>query len=475
MPAVGARVAVLLAYRPALFYYGDSPAYLDQATNRLWAGDWRPSGYPMFLRVIGAPDHLTRLVLVQQTASLLAGVGLYAVARRLFERHGPLTAARRTGSWPAAVVAAPALLAPWVLDLGQFVLADSLFGTLVLGGLVLLARPGRPSAWRFAVAGLLLGASLTVRTVGYGPLAVGAAGAVVLAGTHWRRARAAVVAAGAVLAFLLGAAVPVVAYSAWSAGQGKGFTVTAHSGFFLYGRVAPFADCERLPGDPELRSLCDPRPVGERGSPVTYLWPDDSPLRQGNDLVPPGREELAGEFARHVLREQPWAMVTSTARYLAGYFSPVPYENRLTSRADTWELPRTGTNRLGADGPHAADGYFSVARLHDPPAELLAFYSRLGYGPMPLVGLGLLAGVLAAVVAPARRRAGPGRLFWLLGGASLATLLLSSLTSAFDYRYLGSVVGLLAPAALLGAAGLGRVLRPRPTGRGESVDEGGTA
>ncbi|MEX5711034.1 hypothetical protein BBK14_26155 [Parafrankia soli] len=473
--AVGARAAVLLAYRPALFYYGDSPAYLDQATNRLWAGDWRPSGYPMFLRVIGAPDHLTRLVVVQHTAALLAGVALYAASRQLFERHGPVAAAGRTGGWPAAVVAVPALLAPWVLDLGQFVLADSLFGTLVLGGLVLLAWPGRPAAWRFAVAGLLLGASLTVRTVGYGPLAVGAAGAVVLAVTHWRRAHAAVVAAGAVLAFVLGAAVPVVAYSAWSAGQGKGFTVTAHSGFFLYGRVAPFADCARLPDDPDLLSLCDPRPVGERGSPVTYLWPDDSPLRQGNDLVPPGREELAGEFARRVIREQPWTMVTSTARYLAGYFSPVPYENRLTSRADTWELPRTGTNRLVSDGPHAADGYFSVARLNDPPVELLAFYSRLGYGPMPLVGLGLLAGLLAQIVGRARGRAGPGRLFWLLGGASLSTLLLSSLTSAFDYRYLGSVVGLLAPAALLGAAGLARVLRPRPVDRGGSVNEGGIA
>ncbi|MCK9902706.1 hypothetical protein CC117_25135 [Parafrankia colletiae] len=506
--AVAARVVVIAAYRPALLYHGDSPAYLDQAGRRLWAGDWRPSGYPMFLRVIGAPDHLTRLVVVQHMLTLLAGVALYAAVRRLFDRYDPaaLTLARGRGGWPAALVAAPALLAPWVLDLGQFVLADSLFGTLVLGGVLALAWPGSPAGWRWALGGLLLGASVTVRTVGYGPIALGALGAIVLAlrartartdrsphagrtgrsrrlpaGTGsrgagagagtWREAGLRLMAGGApVAAFVLAAAVPVVAYSAWSASQGKGFTVSAHSGFFLYGRVAPFADCARLPDDEDLRSLCDPRPVGERGSPVTYLWPDDSLLRQGNDLVPPGREELAGEFAGEMIRTQPWTMVTSTARYLGGYFWPVRYETVLTSRADTWELPQSSSNRLPDGQPHATDGYFTVRDLNDHLAGPLASYSGLSYAAMPLVGLGLLGGLAAGAVGWRRGRPGPGRLFWLTAGAGLSTLLLASLTSAFDYRYLGSVTGLLGPAAVLGGLGLFRVLpassRPRPAVRG---------
>ncbi|MEX5634641.1 hypothetical protein [Parafrankia sp. FMc2] len=480
--AVAARVVVIAAYRPALLYHGDSPAYLDQAGRRLWAGDWRPSGYPMFLRVIGAPDHLTRLVVVQHLLTLLAGVALYAAVRRLFARYGPAALARGRGGWPAALVAAPALLAPWVLDLGQFVLADSLFGTLVLAGVLALAWPGPPAGWRWALGGLLLGASVTVRTVGYGPIALGALAAVVLAlrariadttdtagttrdagvgvggGRRLAAGRGWAAGGAPAAAFVLAAAVPVVAYSAWSASQGKGFTVSAHSGFFLYGRVAPFADCDRLPDDDDLRSLCDPRPVGERGSPVTYLWPDDSLLRQGNDLVPPGREELAGEFAHEVIRTQPWTMVTSTARYFGGYFWPVPYETVLTSRADTWELPRSSSNRLPDGHPHATDGYLTVRNLNDHLAGPLAGYSGLSYAAMPLVGLGLLGGLAAGVVGWRRGRPGPGRLFWLTAGAGLSTLLLASLTSAFDYRYLGSVTGLLGPAAVLGALGLLRVL-----------------
>ncbi|WP_091271921.1 hypothetical protein [Parafrankia irregularis] len=494
--AVAARAVVVWAYRPALLYYGDSPAYLDQAARRLWAGDWRPSGYPMFLRVLGAPDHLTRLVIVQHTLTLLVGVALYATARRLFERFGPAAAARGRGGWPAALVAAPALLAPWVLDLGQFVLADSLFGTLVLGGVLALAWPGRPAGWRFALAGLLLGAGVTVRTVGYGPIALGVAGTIILAIGHHRAsatgatrtasaigatsttgATSTADASGAsgvvravrvvapVMAFVLAAAAPVVAYSSWSASQGSGFTVSAHSGFFLYGRVAPFADCDRLPDDADLRSLCDPRPLAQRGSPVTYLWPDDSLLRQGNDLVPPGREALAGEFAQHVVRAQLWMMITTTARYLGGYFWPVQYETELTSRADTWELPDTTRNRLPDGQPHATDGYFAVKDLRDGPAAVLSLYSGLSYAVMPLVGLGLLAGVLAGVAGRIRGVAGPGRLFWLAAGAGMSTLLLSSLTSAFDYRYLGSVIGLLTAGAVLGAIALVRVLRARPADR----------
>lgn len=535
--AVAARVVVVIAYPGGILYHGDSPAYLDQAANRLWPGDWRPSGYPIFLRLVGGHDHLTWLVVIQQLLTLAAGVGLYAVARRWFTR-----------AWPAALSAAPALLAPWVLDLGQFVLAEGLFGVLTIAGIALLARPGRPRLASAALAGLLLGASLTVRTVGYGPLAVGVVGLVVilLGDRRRRRDRATMADPGGpaepgepaesagnriprqrairpptgggwrahsvliMLAFLVGAAGPIVAYSTWSARETGRFSVSAHSGFFLYGRVAPFADCSRLSTD-ELRSLCDPRPIDQRGSPVTYLWPDDSPLRQGNDDVPPGREELAGRFAQEIIRAQPGMMIETSVRYLAGYFLPVRYETVLTSRADTWELPDTSGNRLPPDDPHADDGYFTANRLRDPPAGALAAYTQVAYAPMPFVGLGLIAGVMAGVAdrvrraqsagsavatgpvssagspsrtgprssagslsssvflssAGAERPAGPGRLFWLAGGAGMSTLVLSSLTSGFDYRYLAPVIGLLGVAAAIGLASFAQVWRSpaaRPPG-----------
>ncbi|MCM3925002.1 hypothetical protein ND748_25470, partial [Frankia sp. AiPs1] len=133
--AVAARVLVLVAYPPALMYLGDSAAYLDQAWRDLWPGDWRPSGYPIFLRILDGPSHVTRIVVVQHLLTLAVAVALYAVALRAVRRP-----------WLAALAAAPALLAPWVLDLGQFVLADSLFGVLVSAGVAVLAGWRRPQA-----------------------------------------------------------------------------------------------------------------------------------------------------------------------------------------------------------------------------------------------------------------------------------------------------------------------------------------
>nr|WP_261557940.1 hypothetical protein [Frankia tisae] len=468
---------MLVAYPPALMYLGDSAAYLDQAWRDLWPGDWRPSGYPIFLRILDGPSHVTRIVVVQHLLTLAVAVALYAAALRAVRRP-----------WLAALAAAPALLAPWVLDLGQFVLADSLFGVLVSAGVAVLAGWDRPRAVAAAGAGLLLGAALCVRTVGYGPLAVAVVVLVADAVAARGRRAAPVRAAGAataravapVVAFVVAAAVPVGAYAGWSAAEGKGFAVSAHSGFFLYGRVAPFADCSTI-SRADLRTLCDPRPVNQRGAPVRYLWPAGSPLRQGHRQVPPGREDLAGTFAHEVVRGQPWVIATSSARYLAGYLDPVPYETPKTSRADTWELPTRGTNVLAPDDAHADDGYFVATAVHSPPAGLLAAWSRFSYAPMPLVGLGLLAGVAASLLTagrairarraarrrgmgrPVDRLGGPGRLFWLAAGSGVSTLGLSAVTSGFDYRYLGAVIGPIALAAIIGASAFVAALRRRRT------------
>ncbi|WP_232303872.1 hypothetical protein [Pseudofrankia sp. DC12] len=456
--ALAARGVVAAAYQPALMYLGDSGAYLDQAWHGLWPGDWRPSGYPIFLRLVRGEEHLTRLVLVQQSMTFLIGVVGYAVAVRVTRRP-----------WLAALCAAPVLLSPWVLDLGQFVLAETLFSVLTGFGLLLLALPGRRRPWAVALAGLLLGASLPVRTVGYGPLAVGFAVLAVTAATaaiRLRRSggasrlRATSRAAALLLSFGLAAAAPICAYSGWSAAGGTGFSVSAHSGYFLYGRVAPFADCSVLPVDrPQLRTLCDPRPVADRGQPDSYLWLANSPLRQGHTRIPKGREQLAGEFASAVIRAQPGMLLRTSAGYLAGYFAPTRHETSTTSRPDTWELPDRLTNAAQDGDPRSADGYFVTTRLDHGLAGPLAAYARLAYAPMPLVGAGLAAGLVAVPIARLRRRPGPPPAFWLLGGGGLSVLVLSAATAGFDYRYLASVIGILGAGAVLGAASLARALR----------------
>lgn len=260
-----------------------------------------------------------------------------------------------------------------------------------------------------------------------------------------------IAAVGRVVAFSLAAIAPLFGYATWSASDGGRFAVSAHSGFFLYGRVAPFTDCSVL-SRPELAALCDPRPVADRPQPDVYLWDDAAPLRRGNDDIPPGREELAGEFADEVLRAQPWTMARTTATYLAGYFSPVRHEDSTTSRASTWELPDVYTNVLAKDDPHYFDGYYVVTEMNTDVAGVLADYSKGAYVLMPVVGAGLLAGLAAASVAGFRRQPGPPRMFWLAGGAGMSVLTIGALTAGFDYRYLASVVGLLGAAAVTGFA-----------------------
>ncbi|WP_232793880.1 MULTISPECIES: hypothetical protein [Pseudofrankia] len=459
--ALAVRALVVATYRPALMYLGDSGAYLDQAWHGLWPEDWRPSGYPMLLRLVDGQAHLTRLVIIQHLLTFAVGVGLYAVALRVTRR-----------TWVATLCAAPMLLSPWVLDLGQFVLAEALFSVLTGLGLLLLAMPGRPRMWAVVLAGLLLGASLTVRTVGYGPLAV--AFVVLLVTTTAAAVRArrehgtgrlpgALRVLAVVSSFAGAVAAPVCAYSGWSLAEGGHFNVSAHSGFFLYGRVAPFADCAALPEDrPVLRTLCDRRPVAQRSQPDTYLWPASSPLRQGHTRIPKGREELAGEFANDIVRAQPWMVLRTSGGYLVGYFSPARHETATTSRADTWELPDTLTNVLPDSDPRSADGYYVVTSMRSGLAQGLAGYSRLGYAPMPLVGAGLVAGLIAVPVARRRRRPGPPPMYWLAGGGGLSVLAISALTAGFDYRYLSSVIGILGAGAVLGAASLARALRHAP-------------
>ncbi|MGF7239484.1 MAG: hypothetical protein ACQSGP_31685, partial [Frankia sp.] len=98
---VGLRGAAVEAYRPALMYLGDSGAYLNQAWNGLWPGDWRPSGYPMFLRLVDGRSHLTTLVVVQHLLTLAAAAALYAAALRVVRRPGGAAG----GAAPAQVAA----------------------------------------------------------------------------------------------------------------------------------------------------------------------------------------------------------------------------------------------------------------------------------------------------------------------------------------------------------------------------------
>ena len=152
--AAALRVVVQVAYRPALFFYGDSFAYLANA-SRLRPESIRPAGYPAFLRVVLWIHDLAAVPAVQHLLGLATGVLVYALVRRL--GIGPVG---------ACIAAAPVLFDAYQLDIEQHILSEALFTLLVAAALAVLLWRSRPSFAACAGAGALLAAAALTRSVG---------------------------------------------------------------------------------------------------------------------------------------------------------------------------------------------------------------------------------------------------------------------------------------------------------------------
>ena len=145
--AAALRIVVQLAYRPALFFYGDSFAYLANASH-LQPESIRPAGYPAFLRVVLWVHDLAVVPAVQHLLGLRPATLVYALVRRL--GIGPVG---------ACIAAAPVLFDAYQLDIEQHILSEALFTVLVVAALAVLLWRSRPSFAACAGAGVLLAAA----------------------------------------------------------------------------------------------------------------------------------------------------------------------------------------------------------------------------------------------------------------------------------------------------------------------------
>lgn len=74
--------------------------------------------------------------------------------------------------------------------------------------------------------------------------------------------------------FLLFFLAPVVSYASYHASVDGNFAIDNKLGLFLYGKLAPIANCSLLPA--EQKPLCDDQPVQNRPGPIWYIWSDES-------------------------------------------------------------------------------------------------------------------------------------------------------------------------------------------------------
>lgn len=428
------RLLVSLAYYPALLLQRDAYTYLRLAADPdVGPGRYRPALYPIaFLKPLLTTGELVAVPIAQHVAGLALAVVLYLLMRRA-----------SVPSWMAALGTAPLLLDGYQLAIEHYVLTETLFVATVAGALVLLTWGPRPRAPLVAVAGALLGLATLTRFVGAVLLVP------VLVFIMWRRlgwARAA--------AAVVGFAAPLLLYSAWFAASQGTFGVTDRNGFFLYGRVASFADCSRFDPPERLRTLCFDVPPGERG-PNLGVWTLEATARLARER---DGNERALEFSRAAIAAQPLDYARVVLADLLRFFEPAtpPSQEPFVAR---WRFPITVADAdphpyvAARQGSAPSELGFDPFRIDAALARPLRAYQGVAFTWGPLLGLCLALGIGGGLFgrngAPEARAA--AMLFALAG---VALLVAPVMTAVYHFRYVVPALALGPPAAAFGATAL---------------------
>ncbi len=470
------RLGTMVAYRPAFEFVQDSFSYLYNA-DHLQPDVIRPIGYAVFLRFLSIADPHFRVVpLAQHLLALGAGVLLYVMLRRM-----------GAGRWLGAAGAAPLVLDGYQVALEHFVLSETLFEALFVAAFALLLWREVPGWLAAGGAGLLLAATALTRTNGV-VLLVPALGYLLL-----RRVRLKVL-----VAFLATWTLPLLAYVGWFHSLHGSYGIVAYDGYFLYGRVSPFADCTQLDLTPDERRLCNPRAPMDRASPDWHVWNPDSPLRDPE--MPQGidREALAQSFALNAIAAQPVDYLRTVAGDLWHYVQPLRTTGPQEGPAELLEFPTSFPTGPWYPATPPSDPYLwnwtwpgevvQYSRIpashgfHDRQispeiepglARPLRAYQKLVHAPGPFLGLSVLLGLVAV----RRLRSAPRRLVGaavMLSVSGVLMWLVPAAASSFDYRYSLPVLALAPPAAVAGVLALRSAREPADRRDPAAAEESGS-
>jgi hypothetical protein len=446
--AVVLRVLAMLAFRPIMWFGGDSASYLSTAL-RLIPDPSRVGGYGLMLWALRPLHSLAAVAAVQHLAGIAAGVLIYLLARQ----HG-------LPAWAAVLGALPVLFDAYELQLESDAVPDGPFGLLIVAALYLLLRPPGERRMAHGVgAAFLIGVSAIFWPVGLALLPV------VLVALVIRRTGGV-----AVIAALLAGLLPVVAYAAWFDAREHRFGLTRSDGAYLWSRTMSFADCAVIRPPADERALCPPR--GPRMAASLYIWDGSSPLpRMPGGQFSARTNALARDFALRAIAAQPGGYLAAAAHDFALSFywnRPVHPDAGIVDRyqfsdaATAWVPPTMGTIGGGTvAGDQAAYAAEAATRSAAPFASWLVSYQRYVYlrGTLLLV---ILIGGLAVIIA---RRAWPAGLPWAF---AVTILLVPPLIADFDLRYLVPAVPAACLAAVLAFAGQRRCsTSPADTGTSE--------
>src|SRR4029077_19153280 len=167
-------------------------------------------------------------------------------------------------------------------------------------------------------------------------------------------------------------------------------------------RVAPFADCTKFTPPANERHLCPIDPVGHRprvyGSSVEYyMWGRRTSPLYTLPATDEQRRELAGDFAKRVIRAQPWTYAKTVLHDFLRAFYPVPARRDGELPIFRWQFQTFFPLYFAGEAEYYANSFHEAPHLDLGLARFLKDYRRYAFTPGPLMALGLIAGLLAAL------------------------------------------------------------------------------
>jgi hypothetical protein len=446
---VALRVLALVAIYPGI-WFSDTNDYVREAVTGTLS-PVRVGGYALFVAPFWNLGSAGALIVVQHVLGLAIVVAVYAL---LVHRGAP--------RWVACLAAAPAALDLYLVDIEHMIMSETVFHVALVAAFVLLLWRERPGPAAAAAAGLALGYAAVVRSVAMPFVALVA---LYLVARHAGRR--------ALPAFAVGWLLVVGGYAAIYDAQHGHLGFSDYGGRFLYGQVAPFADCSRLTDLPPDEALLCPD-LALHLNRTLLMWGSRSPLH-GQPLRADGR---IGDFAKRVIRAQPGDFASLVATSFIHYLEPGHHTTGNDYPVSAWQFPadprvyhypayrgpiRPGSrHRLRGSDP----GPLITRLVRRGPRLDVAVSRDLHYAQRYLSVSGEVFVPCLAIVALALvLRRGSRRLRLdaaLLAACALTALAVAALLSVFDYRYALSAVILLPAAAALAGTALLRPEAARP-------------
>lgn len=414
--AVTLRAVAVAAYAPSIpLRNNDSYNYLARAITMSPEGSFHPFAYSAMLKPFLVLDAVRWVVVVQHAAGVATGVLLYAFLRRV-----------AVPRWLATLGSAPVLLDGYQIALEHQFFGETFFELFTVAGVVMLAWNAAPRWPAAAAVGLLLGMSVLVRFAGLAVIAAAVVYALVRR-IGW------IPLAALVVSILI----PLVGYATWFERTTGTFGLTNRNGFYLYGRVAAFADCDGIAVPPAERLFC---PENLDHPPGRGLFASGLPKEIRRN---PRYNEPASSFARRMIRTKPAEYVGAVLTDFTLYF-----RSRESQDHGKWRFPLRLKPR---DERRVPPGITIDFQLDRRRASLVRSWqdSVSLYGP--LLGVLLTLAVVGGVVGwGARERSRTGPEAWLLALAALGLMLFPTVFAVYHFRY---SVPVLPFAGAAGAAG----------------------